>query len=287
MPLRSGNAYIALPPLPPLVSTVTTTFQSPGRDVTSTTMTSRSIASTIPIVSSPNYVVENLFPMNDSMANDPLLTQTGLFSPVLSLSNSFYYSMPQSTQSFDPFVQHASQPSLAPGQPWQSLPTTMATQTTVANQHVAGIGIKEATPMMLPPLADIGTLSLGQPRLYDALRRKPGMEKFDGNGPIPAEMWIGVFEQLTEGLSDRERVNLLVSYLEKDAFRWYALIETSTTGLKSENFSTTSSSTRPCSPLSRQRIEPFPRKNQFKRTSTTRLDCSRSLEFLSNRSSIS
>ena len=85
MPLRSGNAYLALPPLPPLVSIVTTTFQSPGRDVTSTTLTSRWIASTIPFVSSPN-----LLTIDNSMANNPLFTQTSLFLPALSLSNSLY-----------------------------------------------------------------------------------------------------------------------------------------------------------------------------------------------------
>jgi hypothetical protein len=57
---------------------------------------------------------------------------------------------------------------------------------------------------------------------FEALRKRATIEKFDGSDRLPVEIWINVFEQITEGMVDHERINLLPTYLERDAFRWYA-----------------------------------------------------------------
>ena len=58
--------------------------------------------------------------------------------------------------------------------------------------------------------------------MLDSLRRRTFMDKFCSGSEMPAEMWIAVFEQATRGVSDDSRIELLLSYLTKDALRWYA-----------------------------------------------------------------
>lgn len=58
--------------------------------------------------------------------------------------------------------------------------------------------------------------------LFETLRRRTVLDKFDIKSELPAEMWIALFEQVTRGLPDNERIELLVTYLSKDGLRWYA-----------------------------------------------------------------
>lgn len=57
---------------------------------------------------------------------------------------------------------------------------------------------------------------------FERLQNKVAIERFDPSTDTPAEMWLACFEQVTEGCTDYERVTLLLSYVSKDAFRWYA-----------------------------------------------------------------
>ena len=75
------------------------------------------------------------------------------------------------------------------------------------------------------PEADMDRLSLDavpSRAPYDLLRRNAVIERFDGSNRFPAEIWITAYEALTEGMPDRNRISLLMQYVEKDAFRWYA-----------------------------------------------------------------
>ena len=55
-----------------------------------------------------------------------------------------------------------------------------------------------------------------------SLRRRSFIDKYDSTSDMPAEMWLGVFEQATRGFEDEDRIELLMSYVTKDALRWYA-----------------------------------------------------------------
>lgn len=57
---------------------------------------------------------------------------------------------------------------------------------------------------------------------YERLQNKIAIERFDPTSSLPAEMWLVCFEQVTDGCNDSQRIALLLSYVAKDAFRWYA-----------------------------------------------------------------
>ena len=57
--------------------------------------------------------------------------------------------------------------------------------------------------------------------MYESLRRRNVIDKFESSSTMPAELWIAVYEQATTGITSRQRVELLLSYVTKDALRWY------------------------------------------------------------------
>lgn len=61
-----------------------------------------------------------------------------------------------------------------------------------------------------------------QAQAFETLRRRNVIDKFDSSSTMPAEMWVAVFEQATTGITGKQRVELLLSYVTKDALRWYA-----------------------------------------------------------------
>lgn len=62
----------------------------------------------------------------------------------------------------------------------------------------------------------------GSSNLFESLRRRTVIDKFGSSTDMPAELWIVLFDQATDGLSDKERIQLLMTYLTKDSLRWYA-----------------------------------------------------------------
>lgn len=58
--------------------------------------------------------------------------------------------------------------------------------------------------------------------LFETLRRRIVIDKFVKSEDMPAELWLAMFEQVTEGITDSQRISLLLTYLGKDGFRWYA-----------------------------------------------------------------
>ena len=84
--------------------------------------------------------------------------------------------------------------------------------------HVNEPQVEEGRRLSLGPL----TVDYSSTSLYDLLWTRSTIERFDGSSRFPAEMWIEVFETITTGLGDIDRITLLTTYLEKDALRWFA-----------------------------------------------------------------
>ena len=59
------------------------------------------------------------------------------------------------------------------------------------------------------------------PAALEAMKRRPSIDKFDSESTMPATIWMVLFEQTTDGLTDQERTALLLTHISKDALRWY------------------------------------------------------------------
>lgn len=57
---------------------------------------------------------------------------------------------------------------------------------------------------------------------FDSLRRRRfNLDKYDPSMDVPGQIWIDLFEMVTEGLTDNKRVPLLATYLKNDGLRWF------------------------------------------------------------------
>ena len=88
--------------------------------------------------------------------------------------------------------------------------------TTSGNPFLAGAAALQQAGQ-LPGTAPAPTAMV----LYESLRRRNVIDKFESSSTMPAELWIAVYEQATTGITSRQRVELLLSYVTEDALRGY------------------------------------------------------------------
>ena len=232
MTLRSGNSY-----------TMSTSW------TTSPTFSTSTVTSTVPITSPISVGGGIPFPSSPAQ---PVLPPPPPLVP---------YSTIATTSSFNPAtiptsvpVSFVSTTEMASSYPWRTLLAPLGSGyvfTNVSSPSFLGSSFVPVTlqqPASIPqetsPTVALSSLTTALPpapisermpshqsvpdvvpkqtkSLYDSLRSHVAIAKFDGTSRSPAETWIALYEQLTEGLTDVERISLLISYFEGNALVWY------------------------------------------------------------------